>query len=271
MSQLVYFGSAAAPSGNQNLDNSYESIGFGTGGGTTVTSGSPANTEGSFVSLGTTAAEWAGFTLWIGPASTSSVRFLVTVSIGGATVLAGKVFALPSGNSGWMPIELPLNVPSGSDIQVKVQSSGVSATLLAAIVGAVRNSQSPPCFTKLEALNVDAANTFASAVDVPFTNVWTSEVTASAAAYDALMIVGSGTGNSSAAAQSASIGLATGAASSEVEIFRLPFQASTTAPTMRGAHALISKAFPAGTRFSTSIRAGVTTDNGRVGLYGLTA
>jgi len=269
MSGYVNFSNASAA--NLNLNNNYEALGFGaSGGGTTITAGSTENSEGSYVSLGVNTANWAGFALWLGPASTSSVRFLVTVSIGGVTVLANNLFALPSTNAGWLSVHLPLNVPSGSDIQVKVRSSGGLATLLAAIVGVVRNAQSPPCFTSLVALNADTTNTLASPTNTPTSNTWTAAIASSAAAYDALMVIASGTGNTSAAPQNATIRLATGAASSEVEFFRLPFQASTTAPTTRAVHALIQKSFASGVRFSAAILAATTTDNGRVGLYGLT-
>ncbi|HEY9219554.1 MAG TPA: hypothetical protein VIO94_16015 [Phenylobacterium sp.] len=274
MSQLVYFSSAGSSGANQTLDNTYDSIGFGTNGdGTLVTADAAGNAKGSFVSLGTAAADWAGFFLWVGTSTSSATKYLVDVRAGLSTVIAPNLYVHTGSTTAWRPIYIPLNVTSATELFAAIQANSTGGqSLRFGIIGVRRNSQSPPLFSSMVALSADTANTRASTIDVPLTDVWTQQIASTSAAYAALMVMTGMGASNPATAQSASVSLGTGGSGSEAAFYQYPVVANTTDPRLPGGFSgLIERAIPAGTRLSAKIKAATTGDNFRVGLYGLVA
>ena len=135
MSQWISFASGGGSI--TNLDTTYEEAGFGSGDGTLITTTSPAHTKGAYVQIiASTANNWAGFWLSIAGASTSASRFLFDISFdGGSTVAVPNFFIQPGGTlNGQGPLLfIPVNVPLGSNIQVRAQAGNATHSFRMAI------------------------------------------------------------------------------------------------------------------------------------------
>lgn len=270
MSSFVSFAAGSAPA---NLDNTYEALGFGSDGtGTNVTANAAGHTKGSFVSLGTSTADYAGFMLWIGP-GTSSARYLLDIRAGASTVIVPNLYVHTGSIIGWRSVFIPLNVLSGTELHCAVQASGTGGlSCYFAIVGVLRNSQSAPLFSSMVALSVDTTNTRASTVSVPLTDTWTTLLASTAATYGGLLAV-TGVGSSNpGTAQASTVFLGTGVAASEVGFYQYPIVANGTDPRLPSAYSgLIAKSISSGTRIAGKIDAATSGDNFGIGLYGLIA
>ena len=276
MSSFVSFASSGGA--NQNLNNSYETLGYGTAGtGTLVTANASANTKGSYsASLGTTAADWAGFYLHIGSASASTVRYIVDVSLdNGSTVHVPNLYLEPGQTVGPTVIWIPLFVASGAVIVARIQASTGAATLRVGVQGVVDNSQSAPMYTTMTALNIDTAATRAGTADIAFQDnagtTYGAIVASTGAEYKAFLFSPGSNGTNPGTSQAALLKFATGAAASEVEFGDWPIWVMNAAAPYNVDRSLayFERTIAASTRLSVKpLVATPGTDNLRMAAYG---
>lgn len=278
MSQYINMASGGGGA-NQNLNNSYESLGFTTTFvGTACTAGNGSKGSAS-ATLGTTAAAWSGFWLYIAWASTSNARYLVDVSKdGGSTWFVTNFYIEPSGSgdpaSGYW---FPLNVAASSDIRIRAQGVSGSGTVRAWVRGVLTNSQSPPAFNTFTALNADTTNTRPSGGDVTMvangSTTFTELVASTGAQYGGLAaVLGGPSGGAVTTGQMVMLALATGAAASETVIARHAAGTNNaSAASFRGQPGIyIEKTIAASTRLSVQVFSNTqgANDMAVVGLYG---
>lgn len=275
----ISFASGGTPIVNPDTD--LETIGAGANGtGTTVTSSGSANTKGSWVQL--TAAGSAGvtvnnnseLTLWIGKQGSASDRLLMDISLdGGTTVHVANLYIHPGSTPRYDRVRLPINVPAGSNVQVRCQAQAGTKSVAVFAVCMKRTASTPPNFTSIAALNVDTAATRPSATDVSLGNTYVELVASTAATYGGLIAILGDNGTVPALEQTALITLGVGAAAAEVAVANWGAWAATSTPYFRSAFSpLVPKAIASGSRIAAKLAA-VTpgTDNARIGLYGLVA
>lgn len=274
MSGFLTVPGSGGPTQPLNPNFTFELMGISSSGVYTSLTSGAANTPGSYVTLGTTAAAWCGFYLVPGVAATGTTRFLIDIRIGGATVILPTFYVRP-GSSVIDQIFIPLQIPIATLVEVRVQCSSATTAMGLAIQGVPASSSLPPGFAQATALNVDTTNTRPNATDVPFASSLPSPLTtlvaSTAAAYGALLAVLDGNATTPALTQDLAGVIATGAASSEVPFAgRIPGRSSaSTATVARTPFMLFQKTIASGVRLSGSILAATPgTDNGRIGLYG---
>lgn len=277
MSGFISFGSAGGGGANQNLNNTYHVAGEGTdGSGTLVTASASQNVKASDVTLvASTAAEYAGFRIWYGAASTSSASFLVDIKIG-STIVMPNVPLIPAGNAGYGYIPVPFHVPAGSSISVTPQSNAISASLRMFITAPEDNDQSPPLYTSAVLLaSADTTASRASSIDVTTSAkgspTYAQIIASTADAYGAFLIVATPNAGSPSA-QSTLLSVAVGGSGSEAKFGSFPLRLNNTDPKMvHSISNLIEHAIPAGSRISLSAAAATTGETFRGNVYGFKA
>jgi len=276
MSQLVYFGGGSGGA-NQNLDNTYQVVGEGSdGAGTVVQAHSSVNTKGSAAQLvASTAAEFAGFWLWYGAASTSAASFLVDLKVDGVTIIPNLPL-IPAGNAGYGRVFIPLRIAAGSKVEAVCQSNTSSASLRLYITGPLDNDQSPPLYGSMVALaSVDTGASRASSIDVTVSAkgspTYAQIIASTADTYGAFLIVATPNA-SSPTAQSVLVSVAAGGSGSEVPFGVVPLRLNNTDPKMvHSISAPIEHTIPAGSRISLSVAGATTGDTFRGNVYGFKA
>lgn len=278
MSGFTSFASAAGA--NQNLDNTYEFIGFSTGAGTSVAAAGSTNTKGSYVQLaaggvgGVTENALRGIFVQADAASAASARFLMDLSFdGGSTVAIPNIFLQPGtpvygASPGYY---FPMAIAAGANIQARVQSATASASLPVAITGVISNAQSPPCFATCDAINAaSTGDSLPASTNVPLTDAWTELAASTAATYGAIAAIAGFNGTLPGTSQPVGLQIGTGAAAAEAAIMRWIAAAHTASPALRNAVSpLIEKTIASGTRLSAKAYGGTPlTDNFRIQLFG---
>lgn len=128
-----------APAGGTSLTSqpTLETLGGGTGTGTTVTGGA-ADTKGSYATLGTTTFAWEGFDLLMqGGGNADVFRVDVAYNSGSDTIVVADVFfditaSAVMSHRIWCPVQ----IPSGAAVKVRCQSDGgASRTLIVIATG----------------------------------------------------------------------------------------------------------------------------------------
>lgn len=274
MSGFTSFASAAGA--NQNLNNSYEFIGFSTGAGTTISAPGSTNTKGVYSDgiLGTTSNAWKGFYVISSAGSAASARFLLDISLDGGTGTAVPDLFLQPGTpayGGSAGYYFPLAVASSVSIRARVQSATASASLAVAIVGIISNAQSPPCFSTCTAINAaSTADTLAASTNIPLTNAWTELKDSTAAEYGAILAVAGFNGTLPGTAQGVGLQVGTGANPNEASVMQWISAAHTASPVLKNSVSpLIEKTFASGIRLSArAYGATAGTDNFRIQLFG---
>ncbi|WP_028970155.1 hypothetical protein [Sphingomonas sp. URHD0057] len=267
MSSYTSFGAGGATQ-PLNPPITYEPLGYGATGTLISVPGAGANVKGAYTAIGATSSAWCGFELDINSPNSASNRYLLDIRIGGATVILPNLFV----QGGSQRIYLPLQVPSGTLIEARVQCPTTSASLKIAISGHVASASLPPGFAAaVDIGGADTTNTLASTVDVAAASsqVWTQLLAATSEAYGALLMSGSYNGTVPATAQTATMAVATGAAAAEVQIGKMGVITAVSNPTLSRAARLLELAIPSGTRLSGAFQAAAPgTDNFRFGLHG---
>lgn len=260
-------GAGSAPA---NANDTYETLGLTSAGGALITA-SGLNTKGASADIGVTASQWSGFFLQLGPGSSASGRWLIDLSFDAfATVKVPNIFVQPGTGSGVMTVFIPLNVPAGTTISAKCQSSTSGGSIRAVCIGRVTNAASPPLFTSVAALiAADTTNTRPSTVDVPLTAAWTQLNAATAATYGAVLALVSDNGTPPAA-QNVSLSLGVGAAAAEAAFINWGATILNSAPSMpRTASPIVYRSVPAGSRLTAKAEGGTPgSDNLRFQAFG---
>lgn len=270
MSGFFFSGGSSQP-GNPDYTaerDSFTSAGAGTG----VTSGS-ANTKGSATTIGTAAVDWCGFYLYVGAASSTTVRFLADIKVNGTTKIP-NLFLHPSNNA-LSRIKIPLKVPASQNVDIAIQGSSTTLTLPFAIRGIPASASLAPGFDNCAAIHgsADTANTLATSSNITMqttVTTWTELDSAADQTFGAiLMAVGRGSSDPTTAQDFSAI-LATGASSSEVEFDRFLVHANGSTAAIPRAHELFERSIASGTRVSCALLAGTAgaTDYARVQAFG---
>lgn len=245
----------------------------------TVTANASANTKGSAsTSLGTTAAAWSGFYVYLYNAANSAHRYLVDISFdNGSTWAVSDLFCHPATATTGTPLVryfIPLQVASGAVVVARCQASTGASSVTCWITGEVADSDRPPGFTVFEALNIDTTNTRPSATDVALNGgSWVSLVDPTSNAYSAILS-SVGDNGAMAAANQFLVQLAAGTSGGggETEFARYLGSVASSVPLPRmQASPLFPVSVASGARISaqTSGAASPGTDSVRIGLYGL--
>jgi len=250
----------------------YEVLGAvtGTTTGTTVTAGGGAGTKGSWVSFGTSAFAYEQISLMAVETSGTTQRgciFDIGISDGTNTwVLAGDLYVNPYQAEMNFQLDLPLHVPSGSQLQVRYASSTASSTAKVLLRGCSVNVGGAPGFSKLSLLSVIASGVATAAAGGNNAKSRTQIVASSATPASALLFIYHHQGVTRSA-----VDLEYGAASSEAVIlprFAVYGGSSLTSMTQCVRSIVIPCAFPAGTRFSVNIANSAGSNSGYPVLYG---
>lgn len=270
MSGFISFATSGA---NLNLNNTEEALGFATDGTTvTVTAGS-SNVKGSYVTIGTSTAAYAGFWLYYGSASASSARIILDIRHASTTVIVPDLYLEPNQSVGPCMIWIPLQVAAGL-LEARCQAATGSQTVKVGIVGVLDNSQSAPMYTTMAALNIDTTNTRADDASVTLQDsagtTYYDLVASTAATYNAFLFVGGHSGSNPVTSQQAKATFATGAAAAEVEFaWHSTWVNNSTSAFPNRPAKFIEKTIASGTRISAKV-AVVTpgTDTVRFAAYG---
>ena len=116
----------------------YETLGGSVGSGVTVTSNTTANTKGAPTTIGTASFDYDGFYLCFGQASPARWRIDVIANTGGADIVIVADLCLDTTGAGGLDIAtvlVPVRVPAGAVIKLRAQTSAVSQTFVATIMG----------------------------------------------------------------------------------------------------------------------------------------
>lgn len=119
----------------------YETLGAGTGTGTTVTSGA-ADTKGSYATIGTAGFAYSGIILSLANIATSTrYRLDIAVNTGGADDIIVEDFYLDNftTESNAVTLSFPVSVPSGASVKVRWQGNQATKTAVAVIVGIAKD------------------------------------------------------------------------------------------------------------------------------------
>lgn len=265
---MPFWPAAAAGGAATNPNPTYETLGVGTGAGTQITSGG-TNSEGSWVQLsglgtaGVTVAALCGFVLWIGVGNSTSVRDLVDLSFdGGTNSVITDLYVQPSTNGGYARIEIPLQVPAGSNVAIRFRSTGAASTFYAWINGTIASASLPPGYTTCTTLlTADTTTTRASSTSVPLTTsatAWTQLVASTAAQYGAFLLTLGETATPPAGAvtEGVHMALAAGGSGSEVVFGHSSFVLSTANPfAPRAISTLIHHTLAASQRLTCNLQA----------------
>ncbi|HYD07795.1 MAG TPA: hypothetical protein VEC60_18815 [Reyranella sp.] len=146
----------------------YETLGAGTGTGTTVTAGS-ANVKGSYATIGTASFGYDGiFVTALKPVGTGVARgrLDIATNTGGSDqiVVADWYWSTISGFSSGGQVQryLPVRIPAGATVKARWQSATGSATLSVMIVGMQGDARQIPGFRAIASLtdftNSDPSN-----------------------------------------------------------------------------------------------------------------
>lgn len=264
-----------APGGaNQNLSKSTAYLGRGvSGAGTVLTSGAGINVVGSYVSLGVAPADASGFTLEFGNASTSAASFMFSIRKGASTIIVPPFFDLPGVFMG-RPFFFPLNILSGEEVWMAIQADDATPrTVNVAMELELRQTNSPPAYSSLEAINTNPAATRPSSQNVPYgdeTLSWTTLKAATDHAYGGLIASFRPAATPSAAQV---IGVQVGVGAAQARIREYHPKIATSAPfCVHGVSKVWEMAIPAGEPIYGRVLAttpGGGPDNGLIGLWGL--
>jgi hypothetical protein len=256
-----------------NPNNSYEFVGFGTGGGVLVTANDSNHVKTTTpVQIGVATSAFSKHMLYLANGSATAIRIVYDLSFdGGSTWPVSNVFEFIGGSTLGHCKEIPILIPSpaGADFRMRIQSTTGNATVHAYIVGVVANASAPPGFSSLTGLNIDLATTRADNADVAFNGTWLELVASSAAEYGALIVTTDGGTAAGTATQSVGLGIGVGEALSEQLIGQTVVNSTTTGITIRSPTLLIEKTIPISSRIAARvIAASNTTDTIRVAIHG---
>lgn len=274
---FISFASGSGSPTNPNV--TYEAAGFGSdGAGTTVTAGA-SNTKGSpsAALINPTTSNWTGLIFYAAAISAANQRWLFDISFdNGSTWAIQNVYAaLSATGQPLLALKIPLIVASGAVIKVQAQCSTAAATVRVAVEGIVGGATNAPGFTTFTNLLADTSTTRPSSINVPFdddgSSGWTELIPSTAATYGALLAVVDSNGTALGAIQAGTVMLATGTNPNETEFARWMVGFSTaTIGVSRGWASPIETSIASSQRISAQIRVATPgTDNGRIGLYGL--
>lgn len=196
-------------------DTTYEKLGFGTGTGTALTTAS-SNTEGTCVSIGTTANDWTAFTLnYRVTVSTTTHLLDIATDSGCTTQIVTDLPVRPN-----LSVErqtLAVKVATGTTLYARIRSgSGGAQQVDLAILGTVKQTGAFAGFNGIENLAADTTTTRGSSVAVPQTSVWTQILASTSKIYYGFAIGTSNAVTTPTLAQIYTCDFGTGAAASEV-------------------------------------------------------
>lgn len=258
-----------------NPDISYEALGYtsGTGVMTSVASGSPANTKGSYVTIGTTTNAWCEFELQIW--YNNNAFFTMDLRIGGVVLLPD----LWVGGGQWFGCNyrVPLRVPAGTLIEARCQATTATNPLNIGLVGTIAHTSLPPGFAAGERINPANGTNFPNATNIPFSSsgpTWTQLAATTPRAYGAVLAGASYNGTNPGTLQNIKpvIGVDPAAGGSYVEYGFWNTHAQNSSAGINWNNRLFEQDIPAGASVAGAVRANTPgTDNARfwmIGFYG---
>lgn len=265
--QSSYFPAASTPGApaNPNVQSS-ELLGVDA-------NGNPVNltTTSTFTgctSLGTTATNWAGFTFYLGSASSSTTRYGLRLytDAGCTTTLVQDIYVDGSSGGSMHERYMPLNVTSGTTIYAAATSASGS-NIRVAVRGDLKDVNSPPMFNTMTVIStVDTTNRTPSSVDIPLTGAWTSQLT-TAGACGAILADPHRSATTPATAQFSRLKIGVGASPTLIHEYSVNI-ANSTAPFPKIPGLLMQRQFPSGTQIQAAATADTPgSDTIRVGLY----
>lgn len=250
----------------------FETIGAGTGDGTTVTSGGSANTKGSYVTIGTTGFAWTGFWLHSAFLTNSRYRLDLVVNTGGSdqVVIADLFFEQGSvGNCITNSIWVPIPVPSGATVKIRVQATAGSGSTRQLITGYAADWPSQPRYRALVSLST-FTNTDPASVTQTNTSytAWTEMVASTSAEVHGIYISPGFIGDSTRTTTRYLAQFGTGSAGSETARFTMLGQ---NAQNQGGFWGPVWDRIPAGSRlaFRVQCNSGSAADSIGFGASGL--
>lgn len=110
----------------------YETLGAGTGTGTTVTAGGSNNTKGNYATLGTTSFQYDGIELTFSSFSSANrYRIDIAINTTADTIIIPDLFVdcTTNGSSTSTSVFIPISVPTGAAVKARCQSNSASATV----------------------------------------------------------------------------------------------------------------------------------------------
>lgn len=232
-----------------------ETIGAGTGAGTTVTSSSSPNTKGSYATIGTAGFQYSSFLLCIGNNSASRYRIDIAINTGGSDQIVVQDLYLDCTSSSSIAgnnYQIPVKIPSGASVKARCQAVVFGGqTLSILIVGFAQDFPGMPGFSGLltgtDFTDTDPANAVTQTGQT-FT-AWTTIAASTASRASGLLIYPSSAGDTSRTVSRVLIQIAKGGAGAEVTVASfLSGQISTAiAPAVAG---VFVADIPAGSRLS---------------------
>jgi hypothetical protein len=241
------------------LNHRYETTGFASNEGITVTSGA-AHAKGSYAQLlAATARPWEGFWLYIQSNSTTGNAYMLDIAIGasGGEQVILENFPFQGGGTTTLrsAVFLPIRLKAGARIAARVQCAGATQSVKVSLLGMGASAPGLIGFRKASCLNADLGTTLPTQVTLD--NTW-YELAASTATRQAglLVMVNNATTN-----KRFNVDIGLGASGSE-----LVLAPGLLVATISGINVptLLLSDIKAGSRLAA--RANLTTTGGTVGL-----
>jgi hypothetical protein len=269
------FISFAASAGSPSYPNrTFETLGVDTAGQGTTLTGGTANGLGSYASIGTTAAAWAGFWVTLANASNSGNRHLFDISFdNGSTTKVSQYYFVSQSLAAPSTIFIPMDVAAGSQMSGRIRcSAGSSPTIRMALRGLVRTAADPTLFTTMTQLHgPDTANTRASATNILSASpgTYTEVVAATAAQYSAFSLnLGDSGTTATGGAVNARIGVDAAGGTSYVEWASFGTRTTSSSPFVAHANSpVFQKIIGSGAKVAVALDGG-GGDNYRAQLIG---
>jgi hypothetical protein len=255
----------------------YETLGAGTGLGTTVTTGA-LNTKGSYASIGTTTFRYSGFLLQLVSNNGTRFRFDVAVNTGGSDQVIVEDFYYDSHFSSTVStisLWFPVSVPSGAAIKIKAQAAAATQSFLAIVQGYATDfpghTSFRACRSATDFTNTDPTNSVTQTGNT--VTSWAQVVSSTVAAFAGLYVSPAVCADTSRTSSKMLVDIAVGAGGSEqVVISALQFTQNASGPVPSGVGPVLCD-IPAGTRLSSRVQcsAAGAADAFNVSINGLVA
>ena len=203
-----------------------ETIGLSTGTGTSVTSG-PADTKGSYATIGTTGFQYGGLVLSLlasGLGGARKFRLDIAINTGGSDTIIVEDYYFEGSNTAIavapLNIHLRVCIPSGATVKARVQSNQSTQTIAVALIGVAYDFPGPVGKSRVVSCT-DFTNTLPTNTVTQAGNsytAWTEIRSSLPARVSALWLTFSNGGDSSRTASDFIVDIGVGAAGSEVVI-----------------------------------------------------
>jgi hypothetical protein len=255
----------------------FETLGAGTGQGTTVTTGA-LNTKGSYATIGTTGFRYSGFLLQLVSNNGTRFRFDLAINTGGSDQIIVEDFYYDSHFSSTVStiaLWFPVGIPSGATIKMRAQAAAATQSFLAVVQGYAMDfpghTSFRACRSATDFTNTDPTNSVTQTGNT--VTSWTQVAASTVAGFAGLYVSPAVCADTSRTSSKLLVDVAVGASLAEQAVISgLQFTQNASGPVPSGVGPVLCD-IPAGTRLSSRVQcsAAGAADAFNVSINGLVA